>query len=373
MQQHTSDILLRLFGEHARRYPLMEPRDAVKLLYQQSFGGGHLVTDEAACAAWIKKERTEAPAVSCPFESIGGGLLRMHLGHPAIHALPAALLARIFCVSSNQPRDGMPAFLEGLDVLREAARQGLFAFSAETLESYLQEYLAAGCPMVRHSETFNRAYHPAYRVIDSRFRAIWPLLAPLWKTMEKNGRFTLAMDGMAASGKTTAAGLLQMLFGGSVVHMDDFFLPPQLRTAGQLATPGGNVHYERFCEEVVEPLRRGEPFAYRVFDCGRMAFHGTSETIDPAGNILIEGSYALHPAFGALPDEPVKEAGRYPIDHAAFLRIDPQLQRKRILRRNGEAMLQMFENRWIPMENAYRTAWEARLAPFDLPVEEEEK
>ena len=104
MQQHISDILLRLFGEHARRYPLMEPRDAVKLLYQQSFGGGHLVTDEAACAAWIKKERTEAPAVSCPFESIGGGLLRMHLGHPAIHALPAALLARIFCVSSNQPR-----------------------------------------------------------------------------------------------------------------------------------------------------------------------------------------------------------------------------------------------------------------------------
>ena len=55
------------------------------------------------------------------------------------------------------------------------------------------------------------------------------------------------------------------------------------------------------------------------------------------------------------------------------MRIDPQLQRKRILRRNGEAMLQMFENRWIPMENAYRTAWEARLAPFDLPVEEEEK
>lgn len=369
--QQSPETLLNLLKEHAQCYPAMEPRDAVKLLYQQTFGGGHLVTYEAACAEWIEKERAQAPAVSQPFESIGGGLLRMHLGHPAIDALPSALLARIFCVSSAQPRDGMPAFLEKLDTLREAARQNFFAFSLETLDVYLQEYLAAGCPMVRHSEAFNRAYRPAYRVIDSRFAAVWPLLAPLWEKAQQNGRFTLALDGMAASGKSTAADLLQLLFGGSIVHLDDFFLPPKMRTAERLAAPGGNVHYERFCEEVVEPLRRGESFVYRVFDCGRMAFNGTSDTIDPTGNIIIEGSYALHPAFGALPNEPMGNAGRYPIDHAAFLRVDPELQHKRILRRNGEAMLRMFETRWIPMENAYRAAWETRLAPFDLPVEEE--
>ena len=30
---------------HAARYPLMEPRDAVKLIYQNEFGGGHLIRD----------------------------------------------------------------------------------------------------------------------------------------------------------------------------------------------------------------------------------------------------------------------------------------------------------------------------------------
>ena len=34
---------------HAKRYPLMQPRDAVKLIYQNEFGGGHLICDEEAC------------------------------------------------------------------------------------------------------------------------------------------------------------------------------------------------------------------------------------------------------------------------------------------------------------------------------------
>ena len=32
---------------HARRYPAMAPQDGVKLVYQNGFGGGHLVTDPA--------------------------------------------------------------------------------------------------------------------------------------------------------------------------------------------------------------------------------------------------------------------------------------------------------------------------------------
>ena len=32
----------------AKRYPLMQPTDAVKLIYQNEFGGGHLIRDEQA-------------------------------------------------------------------------------------------------------------------------------------------------------------------------------------------------------------------------------------------------------------------------------------------------------------------------------------
>ena len=34
--------LERILREHAERYPLMQPTDAVKLIYQNEFGGGHL-------------------------------------------------------------------------------------------------------------------------------------------------------------------------------------------------------------------------------------------------------------------------------------------------------------------------------------------
>ena len=36
------DVLL----QHFDRYPRMQPQDAVKLIYQQEFGPGHLVKDE---------------------------------------------------------------------------------------------------------------------------------------------------------------------------------------------------------------------------------------------------------------------------------------------------------------------------------------
>lgn len=53
----TDPILLT----HAQKYPLMEPRDAVKLLYQRNFGGGHLIPDEAACLDFLQQEYTNTP------------------------------------------------------------------------------------------------------------------------------------------------------------------------------------------------------------------------------------------------------------------------------------------------------------------------
>ena len=46
---------------HASRYPLMEPRDAVKLIYQNEFGGGHLIRNEKACLEFLSKEYASVP------------------------------------------------------------------------------------------------------------------------------------------------------------------------------------------------------------------------------------------------------------------------------------------------------------------------
>lgn len=157
----------------------------------------------------------------------------------------------------------------------------------------------------------------------------------------------LAIDGMSAAGKTAASRALAARWGAAVVHMDDFFLPPELRTPARLAEPGGNVHYERFAAEVLPFLRAGAPFSYRIFDCSVLDFRG--EAFVPAAPVVIvEGAYALHPRFGRYADVTV------------FFAVDPAEQERRIRARNGPDGWPAFRDRWIPMENACHTAFRIR-------------
>ena len=126
--------------------------------------------------------------------------------------------------------------------------------------------------------------------------------------------------------------------------MDDFFLPPELRTAQRFAQPGGNVHYERFALEAAPHLTVREPFSYRLFSCQRMDFEGEA-SIGREDVVLVEGAYALHPAC----------CGSY--DLSAFFDISPARQEARIRARNGDALWQRFRDQWIPLEHAYAKAF----------------
>ena len=144
-----------------------------------------------------------------------------------------------------------------------------------------------------------------------------------YQKVKPAGCGVIAMDGRAAAGKTTLAEELAVTLGGAVVHMDDFFLPGELRTPERLAAPGGNVHAERFAEEVLPYLRRGEAFRYRRFDCHRMDYNGWVE-IPTVPVIIVEGAYSQHPRFGGYADLTV------------FCDIAPEEQKRRITARNGE-------------------------------------
>ena len=83
--------------------------------------------------------------------------------------------------------------------------------------------------------------------------ALLELLTPLARL----GRPALAaIDGRCGSGKSTLAGLAAHRLGCPLFHMDDFFLPPALRTQERYAAPGGNVHYERVEAELLRPCGR---------------------------------------------------------------------------------------------------------------------
>ncbi len=154
----------------------------------------------------------------------------------------------------------------------------------------------------------------------------------------------IALDGKCASGKTTLAEKICQLTGAGIIHMDDFFLPIPLRFQERLDTPGGNVHYERFIEEVIPNLRSIRDFEYGRFDCSRMEL-GEMRSVKGGQLYLVEGSYSCHPIFGAY------------MDLKIFSTINSMEQLNRIEKRNGQDGLKNFVEKWIPMEEQYFQAY----------------
>lgn len=329
---------------HAGKYPAMEPQDAVKLIYQNEFGGGHLVADPAQSLERLRAEYAAVPrGPAAPLaEDIGNGMVRIMLGALDPGEYPLEALNRDFARSAALRRGSMDAFLKKLDVLRALTAEGVFGFSPAALEDYLGPYTASGCPAVSHSQAYRAAYHPAYRVVLRS--ACLPLLVREAQALSKTrGRVIIALDGRCASGKTTLAARLGERYGWGVVHMDHFFLRPQQRTPERYAQPGGNVDHERFLKEVLLPLGRGERPVYRPFDCHTQTLLAPIP-FDPGPVVLVEGSYACHPA---LWDQ---------YDLRAFLTVDPAVQMGRIVRREGGDYAQVFREKWIPLEERYFSA-----------------
>ncbi|MBQ7872120.1 MAG: hypothetical protein IJ357_08260 [Oscillospiraceae bacterium] len=99
----------------------------------------------------------------------------------------------------------------------------------------------------------------------------------------------VAIDGKCTSGKTTLAAKLAEVYDCNVFHMDDFFLRPEQRTPERFAEIGGNVDYERFNKEVLIPLKAGQSFTYRPFDCSTFTL-AAPVCVTPKKLNIIEGT-----------------------------------------------------------------------------------
>lgn len=163
--------LERVLSYHAERYPVMQPADAVKLIYQNEFGGGHLIRDEQACLNYLRREyeSVEKDASVPLYEAIGNGVVRVNLA--AVKKENLERLGRDFIRSAAEHTGDTDSFLKKLDVLKKMTAEGIFAFQASALDTYLAEYEKAGYPMVSHSAEYRDQYRPSYRIILSKFAA----------------------------------------------------------------------------------------------------------------------------------------------------------------------------------------------------------
>lgn len=345
--------LQEIISLHRRRYPLMEPADCGKLIYQNEFGPEHMIDSLKAVEEWIVQEWTECGAAESQRESlpgsgvlgktliedIGNGLYRFHLtgGYEVQAAAP--LLARLFYCTAREHRGTMDGLLDKLALLRE---QG-----DPRTDSWLEEYIRAGCPSLRHSETFRRAYAPHYRLLRDVYAVYFPVIYQVEKLLAQSGYAVIAIDGPCGSGKSSLAALLSDLFPSRVLHMDDYYLPLEQRAPGWEHTPCGNMDLERFRRQALLPAADRMPIDCQPYSCQKGQFL-PSETLPTAPLTIVEGSYSHHPLL----------APHY--DLKIFLRCDPQAQLSRLGRRES-TRLDAYLQRWIPLEQAYYRA-------FDIPA-----
>ncbi len=332
--ERTAELLLK----HCNTYPKLQAQDVFKYIFQSVFGCEHLLTNESTALDYIKREyesreKTKAPRA----EALDGHYSRIFLSC-IDEGLKPETLARLFCLSARK-EDGKELLLQKLEVAKELVRDGKLPFDSKSFNKSLDKWRAQDYPPIHHSDEFREDYHPSYRVVAKRYADFLPVFIAIDRLSEKE-TLTLAIEGGSASGKSTLASILKEVYDCNVFHTDDFFLRPEQRTKERFAEVGGNLDRERFEEEVVSSLTKNETVHYRPFDCGKQSL-GDVISVTPKKLTVVEGVYSTHRAFGKY------------YDLAVFLDIDPEYQKKRILKRNTQALAERFFNEWIPLENKY--------------------
>lgn len=330
--------LLQLLQQHLESHPKAEIRDAVKFLYQASFGGGHMIPDPNVSYAYLCREAAGLPKNRTAAEAEDmGNYIRLDLS--ILDRISPKTLNAMFVSSAKDVPQDKSQFIRYLEDFAEKD-----FFDKESTSVYLRNYSASGYPAVHHSSAYRDAYQPAYRIVRRDYVRFLDAFAATDALVKIGKPFAVAIDGLCGSGKSSFAKLLGSVYDCNLFHADDFFLPQELRTPERYATPGGNVHWERIKSEILEPLKLNKPFSYRPFDCSEMDY-GTPVSVEPKLINIIEGSYSLHPELISSYDLKI------------FLSTDPETQLSRIRIRDGEEYAKVFEEKWIPLENKYFEAF----------------
>ena len=331
-------VFSEYLSEHMRRHPYAEPRDVVKLCYQAAFGAEHLLLDIEGAREYFDEEFLSSDSNTGElFEQISPDFCRVNLSAWKREALPQAWLFEMFRLTAAGGMTSAISFSKCLQTVEALVLNGGALFPMDAWHSFFESYDAVSPVPVHHSETFRQNALPAYRIVSMSYAQLIPLLKKIAALYD--GVKIISIDGRSAAGKTTLAETLRQITDAGIIHMDDFFLPAELRTEPRLNSPGGNVHYERFLSEVIPRLRSENAFSYNAFDCETMCM-GAPREVGTSPLRIVEGAYSHHPELGGYTDLRV------------FCDIDADLQLQRIRARDG-VYAEVFVSRWIPLEELY--------------------
>jgi len=332
------DIIL----QHFENYPKSEIQDFFKLIYQSEFGPGHLISDKEANYKNLLQEYAqlnESPKKNLT-ENLGSDLCRLHLQVLNQTSLSIKTLQRFFEMSATENIGNIENYYEKINQLAAVADEYPFSFSPNDVISYKEKIIDTATKPLSHSETYHKNYSPNYRIVKRMFVDLLEIFTSIDALMREKESVVVAIDGDCGSGKSTLSAMLANVYDCSVIPIDHFFLRGEQRNPERFALPGGNIDQERFIEEVILPLKSGNDFSYRPFNCQTMELDSPVQ-VSQRKLAIIDGSYSHHPELADFYDLKI------------FISIPEELQLERILKRNGEKALDVFKERWIPMEKRY--------------------
>ena len=330
------DVSERL-RQHLLHFPAARREDAVKFVFQAMLGVGHLLASREGTEEGIAREmgRVEAVREEPLYEILSPAWVRLNLRRALAEQIRPGTLAGMMLAAGRT--DFTREDVAGL-CLRVVPDGGESRKEAEFERIHDRNWLPS------HSEAYREAYNPAYRVISSEWIPCMEAVLAIERKRGDDRRLLVTLDGPCASGKSTLARRLASVFRGEVLHTDDFVISHALKTPGRLAVPGGNCDAERLAGEAAAPFKEGRPVRYRRYDCMNDCLL-PSETLPETRVLILEGSYCNLPAI------------RKYADIRLFLDAPREIRERRLAQRESAASLRQFHEKWIPLEDAYFSAY----------------
>ncbi len=179
-----------IYSHNQRFFPQSTLKDIYKRCFQDYFGPGHLITDSANCAEWIKKELPLLSATdNNPGADVAGpdaNYFRVNLAFVKDGTIPLGTMVKALmqsCQVKYRQSDAPPITLEEWRC-RWDMLMATFPAEVRQLPNYQQDstdiaqMLERGDYVTHHSDIFNKAYNYHYRLIrmDVFNKEIFPRL-----------------------------------------------------------------------------------------------------------------------------------------------------------------------------------------------------
>jgi len=154
----------------------------------------------------------------------------------------------------------------------------------------------------------------------------------------------IAIDGGGGAGKTTFANRLQKEIPGScIVRVDDFYLPPQLRTPVlSMDVINPNFDWDRIRKLVIDAVKDDKDISYQLYDFKNGTLTGEVIRVPRDATIILEGVWSMQEAVIDF------------YDYRIWLEAPANLRLERGVSRDGEELRQVWVDEWIPIDESYK-------------------